>query len=158
MCNHRSNLPLIPTSPTSQGLQTTRARTTVQWPGLCTQTHTQCKPTSLTHTHTWCHSGNINSRTEHKHMQTMQPGSTGTHTHTPHIHHTPTLSTFHFFFVSKLITGCAHMANPEEKINTLSDKIKISFILLFILFGFPPSLCFLSLFPSRFPQSTSAAS
>ena len=50
------------------------------------------------------------------------------------------------------------MANPEEKINTLSDKIKISFILLFILFGFPPSLCFLSHSPSPFPQSTSAAS
>lgn len=41
------------------------------------------------------------------------------------------------------------MANPEEKINTLSDKIKISFILLFILFGFPPSLCFLSRSRSR---------
>lgn len=50
------------------------------------------------------------------------------------------------------------MANPEEKINTLSDKIKISFILLFILFGFPPSLRFLSHSPSPFPQSTSAAS
>lgn len=36
------------------------------------------------------------------------------------------------------------MASPEEKINSLSDQIKISFILLFILFGFTPLLCFLS--------------
>lgn len=34
------------------------------------------------------------------------------------------------------------MASPEEKINSLSDQIKISFILLFILFGFPPVALF----------------
>lgn len=51
------------------------------------------------------------------------------------------------------------MANPEEKINTLSDKIKISFILLFF-----SSVAFshlsVSFLPPNSPlsQSTSVAS
>lgn len=116
-------------------------------------THTNTSTHRCAYTHKWMRTFTHINTLEHARSYTHTHSNTHTYTHTQpcrHLfHHFLPLSTAYFFFVSKLITDWVHMGNPEEKINTLSDKIKISFILPF----------FFSLFclPSTLPLSHSLA-
>lgn len=90
------------------------------------------------------------TRSPHKHVMPLRPHKVPqkkitckqlNKAYTQAHKHNRQISPHSTFFVSKLITDCAHMASPEKKINILSDQIKISFILLFILSCFAPLPC-----------------